>query len=248
MAVESIPDCIAANGQYTFCLEDFDLQNVMVDDNGDITGFLDWDGVHIGPMALGAVSYPMWITRDWQRGYGWGNEEEMARYPEDCPEQLSAYRRHYLEAMMACQGSDYDPRWTKLSHILAIVTQAAECYLAFDGLVVFLEGSKVPFNLKDYADSFKVGDTKEKDETIREAFSNIWNAYEETPNQIHKSHRPVCESDEEGEDGAEHDDWDNATQDDDDDVADAAEQEEVSDQAKTEDSDAGQAMEADSLP
>ncbi|KAJ9606858.1 hypothetical protein H2200_008868 [Cladophialophora chaetospira] len=197
MAVESIPDYLTADGQYTISLGDFDLQNIMVDNDGNITGFLDWDWVRIGPIAAGAVSYPMWITRDWQRGYGWGHDGLMADYPEDSPEQLSAYRRHYLKAMTACQGPGYDPRWTKLSHILARICQVAEFFgRSGEELCILLEYAKIPFSFKDYNDSFKAkGDMKEKDEIIQEAFRNMWDRYEEKPNQICKTHKIDDESD-----------------------------------------------------
>ena len=66
-----------SRGHYTICFPDFDWQNIMVNDSGEITGFIDWDDVEIKPMSSGAGTYPSWLTRDWQPGsYGWGLDEE----------------------------------------------------------------------------------------------------------------------------------------------------------------------------
>ena len=42
---------------------DFDSQNVLVDDDGAITGIIDWDNVDVRPRQV-AAAYPMWLTVD----------------------------------------------------------------------------------------------------------------------------------------------------------------------------------------
>ncbi|KAK7420702.1 hypothetical protein QQZ08_010283 [Neonectria magnoliae] len=44
---------------------DFDIQNVLVSDDGQVQGIIDWDGVAAVPRAIGNESYPSWLTRDW---------------------------------------------------------------------------------------------------------------------------------------------------------------------------------------
>ncbi|KAK0186536.1 kinase-like domain-containing protein [Armillaria mellea] len=45
---------------------DFDSQNLMIDPHTfDVTGFMDWDDVYVGPREGGYARYPSWITRDW---------------------------------------------------------------------------------------------------------------------------------------------------------------------------------------
>ncbi|KAI5888576.1 kinase-like protein [Schizophyllum commune H4-8] len=44
---------------------DFDSQNVFVDDKGEVSGFIDWDGVDVSPRQLAALVYPSWLTVDW---------------------------------------------------------------------------------------------------------------------------------------------------------------------------------------
>ncbi|KAJ7755935.1 aminoglycoside phosphotransferase [Mycena metata] len=44
---------------------DFGYQNILVDEEGTVTGIVDWDGVSVGPRQCAFASYPSWITRDW---------------------------------------------------------------------------------------------------------------------------------------------------------------------------------------
>lgn len=40
-------------------------QNVLIDDDGTITGIINWDNVSIGPRQGAAAAYPLWLTVDW---------------------------------------------------------------------------------------------------------------------------------------------------------------------------------------
>ncbi|KAK2872136.1 hypothetical protein FQN49_002527 [Arthroderma sp. PD_2] len=44
---------------------DFDIQNVIVSEDGKLQGLIDWDGVVTVPRCLGNERYPSWLTRDW---------------------------------------------------------------------------------------------------------------------------------------------------------------------------------------
>ncbi|KIM37911.1 hypothetical protein M413DRAFT_421199 [Hebeloma cylindrosporum] len=46
-------------------MPDFGFQNVLVDDDGTVTGLLDWDGNDTVPRQSGYARYPLWIMRDW---------------------------------------------------------------------------------------------------------------------------------------------------------------------------------------
>lgn len=50
---------------FVLSLPDFDSQNVMVDEQGNLTGLIDWDNVQTVPRFLGISSFPGWITREW---------------------------------------------------------------------------------------------------------------------------------------------------------------------------------------
>jgi aminoglycoside phosphotransferase (APT) family kinase protein len=62
----SLPDPQYDGAPFVLSHPDFDSQNVLVDPTTfDITGFIDWDGVCVGPRLSGFARYPAWITRDW---------------------------------------------------------------------------------------------------------------------------------------------------------------------------------------
>ncbi|KAF6782191.1 hypothetical protein CSOJ01_16020 [Colletotrichum sojae] len=49
---------------FVLCPPDFNYQNIMMDEEDDITGLIDWDLAHTVPRVVGYVSYPSWISRD----------------------------------------------------------------------------------------------------------------------------------------------------------------------------------------
>lgn len=73
---------------FVLALPDLDSQNIMVDEEGTVTGIVDWDLCHTVPSFVGYARYPGWITRDWDLSmYGWPMNEF-----EDPPELLQQYR------------------------------------------------------------------------------------------------------------------------------------------------------------
>lgn len=110
------------NGRETFPLSipDFDSQNIMIDEQGNVTGIVDWDGVQTEPEFFGPCRYPGWITRDW--------DPLMYGYPfiakEDSPQLLCRYRRRYhaqMQRLRRCNNMDL----TLKSHIFEAVVIAA---------------------------------------------------------------------------------------------------------------------------
>lgn len=41
------------------------MAKFLVDDDANVTAFIDWDGVDTSPSSMGFAAYPSWITRDW---------------------------------------------------------------------------------------------------------------------------------------------------------------------------------------
>ncbi|KAJ0123844.1 uncharacterized protein J7T55_012314 [Diaporthe amygdali] len=99
---------------YVLALPDFDSQNIMADDQGNITGLIDWDNVQTVPGFMGCLRYPGWITRDWDPlMYAWPQDNENS------PDELQKYRAYYLQEIKQAlepQGSE-DYRLTEKSHI-----------------------------------------------------------------------------------------------------------------------------------
>lgn len=102
------------DGRKPFVLEhsDFDIQNFIVSENGELLGIIDWDGVGSVPRTLGNERYPGWLTRDWDPVmYGWDEDMEKGIKPdgrvwEDSPDALKLYRSVYASAMRSYQHNE----------------------------------------------------------------------------------------------------------------------------------------------
>ncbi|KAK4219502.1 hypothetical protein QBC37DRAFT_410181 [Rhypophila decipiens] len=101
----------------------FDSQNIMVDDQGNLTGVLDWDLVRVLPRCVGYIRYPGWITRDWNPlasdSENWPDADELER------EELERYRKHYNQALGDALYRSKDWKLNKNSHIWEAIWIAA---------------------------------------------------------------------------------------------------------------------------
>ncbi|KAI0139467.1 kinase-like domain-containing protein [Hypoxylon sp. NC0597] len=116
----SFPISRSSNG-FVLCPPDFDAQNVLVDEQGNITGWLDWEHVHTVPRPVGYAKYPSWIMSDWDPVMGgWPG------IPEDSPDELKRYREYYKEELGKELGFEGDWKYTDKSHITTAVWFAAQ--------------------------------------------------------------------------------------------------------------------------
>lgn len=122
----SVDETLDEGNDETFVLTapDFDMQNFMIDEQGNLTGIIDWDHVQTMPRCLGYCRYPEWITRDC--------DPLRYEYPscsrEDSPEQLRQYRQQYAEEMFRHLHGKGDARFAKKSHIFGAIWIAAARY------------------------------------------------------------------------------------------------------------------------
>ncbi|KAF2428065.1 hypothetical protein EJ08DRAFT_615439 [Tothia fuscella] len=79
---------------FGICHPDLAFQNIFCDDEGNITGIIDWDGVYVGPLYMGCYSFPLWLREDWQRDYIWPYGD-----PFLSPDELAESRAVYSSAM-----------------------------------------------------------------------------------------------------------------------------------------------------
>ncbi|KAF9767753.1 hypothetical protein IL306_015042 [Fusarium sp. DS 682] len=112
--LEHAPFLLQSQSRFVLCPPDFDSQNVLVDEEGNVTGIIDWDHCQTVPPHLGYAAYPGWLTRDWDPlMYGWPHEQDF----EDSPEALQRYRAHYNKEMCKALSGQGDSALTKDSHI-----------------------------------------------------------------------------------------------------------------------------------
>ncbi|KAJ7151129.1 hypothetical protein C8R46DRAFT_1123364 [Mycena filopes] len=73
---------------------DLNYQNILVDEEGNVTGLIDWDDTCVVPRQCAFARYPSWITRDW--------DPLMYAYREASPVRL---------ASSALTRTDPDEEW-----------------------------------------------------------------------------------------------------------------------------------------
>jgi hypothetical protein len=107
---------------FALCVPNFDSQNIMADDEGNITGLINWDFVQTVPRQLGYSKYPGWIIRDWDPLMYRPDEADS----EDSPETLERYRAHYNTEMGKALNWQGDWKYTWKSHMREAIWIAAQ--------------------------------------------------------------------------------------------------------------------------
>ncbi|KAF4448121.1 hypothetical protein F53441_8437 [Fusarium austroafricanum] len=111
-----------SDSHFVLCPPDFDSQNVLVDDKGNVTGIIDWDHCQTVPPRLGYAAYPGWLTRDWDPiMYGWPDITDF----EDSPDALQRYRSHYNKELGKALSWKGDWELTENSHVNEAIWIAA---------------------------------------------------------------------------------------------------------------------------
>ncbi|KAF2032962.1 hypothetical protein EK21DRAFT_86693 [Setomelanomma holmii] len=80
------------NDFYVLQHDDLDLQNILTDENGNITGLIDWDGSLAVPHCIGPAAVPVFLRRDWYPRY--------SNRRLDITLSLAHYRKIYATAMV----------------------------------------------------------------------------------------------------------------------------------------------------
>ena len=113
---------------------DFDLQNILVKEDGTLCGIIDWDGVGAVPHTVGCLRYPLWLTHDWEpSSYNYdaatGGKKVKSDRRENSPIENQFYRQMYarfMEAELSHQGMAISAaKITRLS-LLAGVLESAD--------------------------------------------------------------------------------------------------------------------------
>ena len=188
MAVESIPNFADGSCPITLAMTDLDSQNVLVDDQGTVTGFIDWDCVATERMSAGCARYPAWLTTDWgaPNHFQADHLAEFDRDPhalEKASHELITLRRYYAEAFAGYASvvqPRYDPRSGCVSYLLAAIEAAIQDSINRTEIVWKMLrhafGEEPTFSPKQYADAFDIDQHEEYNEVIRKCFATMWHA------------------------------------------------------------------------
>ena len=99
--VHWIPSSPAAQQQpFVVAHPDFDIQNLLVSEDGTLQAILDWDGVAAVLRSLGALWYPGWLTRDWDPAM-YGYKELVDRGEEPRGRTLRAVYEGIVQRLLA---------------------------------------------------------------------------------------------------------------------------------------------------
>lgn len=134
----SSPTDNQANTNAPFVLrhDDLDLQNILVDASGRVTGIIDWDGCMSVPACVGYTSHPTFLRRDWLPEYATDRFPHMSW-------SLRKYRSIYAAAMQDACGAG-KARYTAKSDVyqalLAAVHEEARVREVLDLVVQGIEG------------------------------------------------------------------------------------------------------------
>lgn len=85
------------NKTFVLCHPDFNLQNILVAEDGTLKGLVDWDGVSTVPQPLGCP-FPKWLTLDWDPAnynYHYDMEDCCRRVRHHSPGEMKHYRTRY---------------------------------------------------------------------------------------------------------------------------------------------------------
>ena len=183
MAIQSIPEHILPSGCISLAFPDFNAQNILVDEDCNITGLIDWGGVSTAPLGTGAASLPLFLMDDWDP---WCRGSGAAFGADD--KNLVYYRDYYARCFAffaKSQIKDYDPRMTKYSHLLwateEIKNRRTDRNMLVERLLDHAFAGERKFTMLQYCDAFLRRRVGQYDDQIIEAFVAMWEAEIDEP-------------------------------------------------------------------
>jgi hypothetical protein len=86
---------------FTIHHSDLDLQNILVDDDGNVTGIIDWDASYTAPRCIGSAAVPIFLRNDWFPRYA-----HDIRITPHMAWNYQHYREVYAAAMFEAGNPD----------------------------------------------------------------------------------------------------------------------------------------------
>lgn len=123
MALDELPLRKDGDGeQFVITPPDFDWQNILADDHGNVTALVDWDRVDTAPGFVGCCAFPDFLSEDWQPTgwYSWPHWAENTMSPM----QYDRYRVDYNRYMVEACGGEGDCKYTAMSHLYSQLSRA----------------------------------------------------------------------------------------------------------------------------
>lgn len=112
--IKSFSPLMDANANFVLCPPNLDARNIMADNQGNITGFLDWSLARTMPRHVGWARHPGWLVSDWDPStYRWPGDQVTT----DSPQALAKYRQHYNNSLGRIMQFGGDWHVNNKSHI-----------------------------------------------------------------------------------------------------------------------------------
>ncbi|KAF3033108.1 hypothetical protein E8E11_002164 [Didymella keratinophila] len=104
---------------FTLRHADLDLQNILVNEDGFVTGIIDWDRCTTVPRCIGAAAAPFFLQKDWQPAY-LNNLETPSHLG------FTTHRYHQIYAAALLESDPYckDAKYTSKSAMYLAAIQA----------------------------------------------------------------------------------------------------------------------------
>ena len=101
--------------KFSLFQSDFNPQNIFVDEDCNVTGFIDWDLTDTRPCYVGWARIPLWLCEDWDFSHlgragklSWPNPKMAYPASVDLQRYRKDYARHLLEACDRLEDCDDD--------------------------------------------------------------------------------------------------------------------------------------------
>ncbi len=168
----SKPPNAETSKEETFVLQhpDLDLQNILVDDDGNVTGILDWDGCLAVPRCVGYASFPDFLRRDWQHDFTLSDSPYMSF-------QLDRYRQIYAEAMeeTGCPDARFTRKSATYRAIEEALTGEGDCPVLIKKILLELPGLRRT-NIKEFLMHLGRDDWTEAEEWLSQQIGELLNS------------------------------------------------------------------------
>lgn len=112
--------------EFVLMQSDFNPQNILINDDGVVTGSIDWDCLEAIPRQVGWSCVPHWLALDWAWDYDWPLGASVS---DDLkPDDYVRYRNDYARYLCEASGGHFDSAYTAKSHIYRHFFASFESY------------------------------------------------------------------------------------------------------------------------
>ncbi|EGP92530.1 uncharacterized protein MYCGRDRAFT_107001 [Zymoseptoria tritici IPO323] len=130
--------------EFVLMQSDFNPQNILADEQGNVTGIIDWDCLESIPRQIGWCSVPHWLEADWYPDWKWPPDLGTATTAK--PDDFERYRADYSRYIREACPNEVDVRFTSKSHIYQALLDSTEHFEKVENFVYNVLADILPRN------------------------------------------------------------------------------------------------------